>query len=288
MTQTISSRLIVLGLLAAFFFVAVSVTQANHSWGKYHWNLSTADTVVAPLKLGNNLTTAEWNASLVDSTVDWNTASPLISAITPGNTNPAECNPTLGQVEVCNASYGENGWLGIAQVWAYRGRDGHIAQATVLVNDTYFNRPSYNTAAWRQMVMCQEVGHTFGLGHQDEGFTNTNLGTCMDYTSDPLRDDGFGNNLHPNAHDFEMLTSIYAHLNETSSDGGGKPDKGDGGGKGGGKGKPADTALERADWGTAVAADAAGRDNLFVAERGGFEVITHVLWEPATETEHTH
>jgi hypothetical protein len=51
--------------------------------------------------------------------------------------------------------------------------------------------------------MCQEVGHTFRLDHQDEKFNNVNLGTCMDYTSDP---DGSLNgelsNLHPNAHDY--------------------------------------------------------------------------------------
>jgi hypothetical protein len=40
--------------------------------------------------------------------------------------------------------------------------------------------------------MCQEVGHTFGLDHQDENFNNTNLGTCMDYTNDP------STNQHPN------------------------------------------------------------------------------------------
>ena len=27
----------------------------------------------------------------------------------------------------------------------------------------------------------QEIGHTFGLDHQDENFSNANLGSCMDY-----------------------------------------------------------------------------------------------------------
>ena len=64
--------------------------------------------------------------------------------------------------------------------------------------------------------MCQEVGHTFGLDHQDEDFFNPNIGTCMDYTTDP---DGtiLGqlSNEHPNQHDYDMLKSIYAHLNRT-------------------------------------------------------------------------
>jgi len=74
------------------------------------------------------------------------------------------------------------------------------------MNDTYFNTSTYNSPAWRQMVMCQELGHTFGLDHQDVNFNNANLGTCMDYTSDP------STNQHPNQHDYDELSTIYSHL----------------------------------------------------------------------------
>jgi hypothetical protein len=47
--------------------------------------------------------------------------------------------------------------------------------------------------------MCQEVGHTLGLDHQDDVFDNPTLGTCMDYTSDP------STSQHPNRHDYEEL-----------------------------------------------------------------------------------
>ncbi len=50
--------------------------------------------------------------------------------------------------------------------------------------------------------MCQEVGHTLGLDHQDEVFDNPNLETCMDYTNDP------STNQHPNAHDYDQLATI--------------------------------------------------------------------------------
>ena len=43
----------------------------------------------------------------------------------------------------------------------------------------------YNTPAYRRFVTCQELGHDFGLDHQDEVFDNPNLGSCMDYTNDP-------------------------------------------------------------------------------------------------------
>ena len=109
---------------------------------------------------------------------------------------------------MCNGAYGNNGWLGIASIWA---TGDHITQGTVKLNDTYFDTAQYNTPAWRNLVMCQEVGHTFGLDHQDENFTNPNLGTCMDYTNSPA------SNQRPNAHDYQQLQTIYAHLDSTST-----------------------------------------------------------------------
>src|SRR6266508_6040944 len=111
------------------------------------------------------------------------------------------CQATTGRVEVCNSTYGNNGWLGIASIWITTGN--HITQGTVKLNDTYFNTSTYNTTAWRNLVSCQEVGHTFGLDHQDENFDNPNLGTCMDYTRDS------STNQHPNSHDYEELLCIY-------------------------------------------------------------------------------
>jgi hypothetical protein len=85
--------------------------------------------------------------------------------------------------EVCNWKYGNNGWLGLAQIWI---SGGHITQGVSKNNDTYFDTSTYDTPAWRQFVTCQEIGHTFGLGHQDEDFYNANLGSCMDYTVNPI------------------------------------------------------------------------------------------------------
>jgi len=121
-------------------------------------------------------------------------------------------------VEVCNAAYGQNNWLGLAQIWINSSQ--HIVAGTTKVNDTYLNTATYNTPAWRQFVMCQEVGHTFGLDHQDENHTNTNLGTCMDYTNDPsgtLGTNGTLSNEHPNQHDYDQLATIYSHLDSTTT-----------------------------------------------------------------------
>lgn len=180
---------------------------ANHSWGGYHWAR-----VANPftLQLDDNVSPS-WDSYLGKASVDWTKSSILDTVINSGLTNK-NCRPTAGKVEVCNNKYGNNGWLGVAQIWISNG--DHITQGTVKVNDTYFNTAYYNKSAWRQLVMCQEIGHTFGLGHQDEDFYNANLGTCMDYTSDP---DGalYGqlDNRYPNAHDYEELEIIYnSHL----------------------------------------------------------------------------
>ena len=176
-------------------------TQELHAWSTYHWDKPGEQVL---LNLSSNLSAA-WLPYLNTASSDWNQSTVLETTVIPGTQNPRKCKPVPGRVEVCNAAYGRNGWLGIAQVWI---SNGHISQAVVKLNDTYFNMSQYNTSAWKRMVMCQEVGHAFGLDHQDENQTNPNLGTCMDYTTNPS---GPPSNEHPNAHDYEELELIYAH-----------------------------------------------------------------------------
>ena len=198
----IGSALAVLLALVAFS----SDAQANHSWGNYHW--ARTNNNLFNLPMGDNVTLA-WDSYLGTTATDWSTSSVLDTTIVAGKTSRSNCRPTSGRVEVCNYRYGSNGWLGVAQIWV---NGSHIVQGTTKVNDTYFNTAKYNTPAWRQMVMCQEVGHTFGLDHQDEIFNNTNLGTCMDYTNDPTGKAGTNGTLsneHPNQHDYDQLATIY-------------------------------------------------------------------------------
>lgn len=183
-------------------FLLSSPVLANHSWGGYHWARTSNPFT---LKLGDNLDPT-WDSYLGTTSNDWSLSSVLDTTIVPGGTTARRCRPTAGRVEVCDYKYGNNGWLGIAQIWA---SGYHITQATTKMNDTYFITSKYNTPGWRNLVMCQEVGHTFGLDHQDETFDNPNLGTCMDYTSNPL---GPLDNEHPNQHDYDMLATIYGHL----------------------------------------------------------------------------
>lgn len=199
---SIGSSVVVVVLFVSLFVVSA---LANHSWGLYHWGRT-----VNPftLKLGDNISSA-WDGYLVTSSNDWSQSSVLDTTIVFGNTSPRTCKPTAGRVEVCNNKYGKNGWLGVASIWI--NSSGHITQGTVKMNDSYFNAAPYNTSVWKNSVMCQEVGHTFGLDHQDENFGNLPLGSCMDYSSDPTL------NQHPNQHDYEQLETIYGHLDLTNT-----------------------------------------------------------------------
>lgn len=190
-------------LLAVAVVVSVaglgSPASASHSWGGYHWARTENPFT---LQLGDNLG-GVWDPYLATTSSEWSASAVLDTPIVAGSTTAKRCRAANGTVQVCNAAYGRNGWLGVAQIWV---SGSHITQGTVKVNDTYFGAAPYNTPAWRNLVMCQEVGHTLGLDHQDENFDNANLGTCMDYTRDP------STNQRPNAHDYDQLAAIYGHL----------------------------------------------------------------------------
>ena len=119
--------------------------------------------------------------------------------------------------------------------------------------------------------MCQEVGHTFGLDHQDTNFTNTNLGTCMDYTNDP---DGtrYGqlSNLHPNQHDYDEIGIIYSHLDSITTIGAAAFSKGN----------HADVNTDDSSvWGKEIRKDSRGHSSLFERDLGkGDKLFTFVLW----------
>ena len=236
-------------VVGAFFAAPVS---ADHAWGNYHWG-RTANPFT--LKLGDNVTSV-WDSYLRTASAQWTASSVLDTEVVSGVTNPKRCAPSGGLIEVCNSAYGKNGWLGIAQIWV---NGDHIGQGTVKLNDTYFKTAAYNTPAWKNLVMCQEVGHTFGLDHQDEVFDNANLGTCMDYTNNPLA------NQYPNLHDYEQLDTLYSHVDGFTTIGQVL------------SGKAQGEYFGRNEWGKMLKDN--GHVASFVRELGnGQKVFTHVIW----------
>lgn len=200
------NKLITIASLA-FAMLCASAAFANHQWGNYHWERSTNPLDKA---LGDNVT-SQWYDSLLLSQQDWDASSVLSVSIGSGGVkNAKRCSVKNGSIEICNERYGYNGWLGVATITI---SGDHITSGSVKLNDSYFDTQTYDTPAWRNSVMCQEIGHIWGLGHNDEDFATT-TGTCMDYSTDPEL------NQHPDAHDYEMLEQIYSHLDAPQVDGG--------------------------------------------------------------------
>lgn len=273
-----------LGTAAMVMAFAAQPTGANHAWATYHWDRPIGFT----LDLGDNVTSI-WDGALIIAGAtsyvqgtqikagDWSldvwgddgsaTSNPVNTAVTAGRSNARRCDATAGRVEVCNYKYGSNGWLGIAQIWL---SGDHITQGVVKLNDTYFSTATYNKPVWRALVMCQEIGHTLGLGHTDENQTNADTldskgrRTCMDYSNDPTGQE------HPNQHDYDQLGIIYGGHTATGAAGGTTLP---------GKAADADGGLAPGEWGRAIGYTSDGRGHIFERNLGqGRRVVTHVFW----------
>jgi hypothetical protein len=229
-----------LGLASAIACVVLATAgpaYASHSWGGYHWartanpfGLSVEDHVSSAWKPYLSSAASDWGAkgTVTDYYGSYTANSPVTPSVIPNLAAERKCRPVSGRVKVCDAAYGYNGWLGVAQIWV-SGK--HITQGTVKLNDSYYSSgSSYDTPVWRGAVTCQETGHTIGLDHQDT--SGANFHTCMDYANSP---DAF--NEHPNRDDYYELsgsgsdpltghvvafdgitgTAIYTHLDSTNT-----------------------------------------------------------------------
>lgn len=197
-----------LAMVAAF---CVSTAQADHDWNNYHWARTTQG---FDLKVIDSVT-SDWQSEFDSNLNLWSQSAALnlvVDSTDDSSKSRKRCNSKAGQMRVCNAAYGQNGWLGLASINIDTA--GHITQGTAKVNDSY---DWYWTGEDKNHVMCQEVGHVFGLGHTTEDGSSQQ--TCMDYSRDP-------GSQWPNTHDYNELAAIYAHTDgydsyATTTDGGG-------------------------------------------------------------------
>jgi hypothetical protein len=249
--------MLVLVLIFALAAFPASVS-ANHSWGGYHWARTSNPFTITII----DSMTSDWDGNLDTAISDWNQSSVLNVAEEAGSEASnvrKRCRPVSGKVRSCNANYGNNGWLGLAQIWITGGV--HITQGTAKMNDSYLSTSSY-TETNRQHVICQEIGHDWGLDHQDE--SGADLNTCMDY------DDALGNP-HPNAHDYQQLETIYnSHLDSFNSFASSSPMP---------PGFANADVHAQENWGTKVRESANGRSAIFVRDFGnGNQIFTFVFW----------
>ena len=274
-------------VLSLSFAVAVLVTVplfASHGWSNYHWPRSTAEASIPIYRSLTTTTYANWPDHLQKSTFGdpnnpnsytrrgWNDSSVLALTIYSSYTDSTtryNCSPPSQAIRVCNYPYGSTGWAGLAQVWP--DSNGHITKANTKVNDTYFGSGSYVT--WQRHVMCQEVGHDFGLGHTSENGTSQN--TCMDYYRNTSNSDW--QSTGPNQHDFDQLKTQH-HASTL-------PGAGDLFMEGLRAGGPfADSDLNAPwQWGTPIEWSPDGQPVTYLLDptpTPGDEMITYVTWSP--------
>ncbi len=116
-------RFLAIVLLATL--AGASTLFATNSWGNYHW-ARTANPFT--LMTGDNVD-GSWDAYLNAAVDDWSISSVLNLTTDTGGTNPKNCRPTAGRIEVCNSKYGGNGWLGLAQIWATTDAPAEVCSA---------------------------------------------------------------------------------------------------------------------------------------------------------------
>jgi len=169
--------------------------KTTHSWPTKNGNINGLD-----LELQNALDET-WQDEFSLAVEDWDEGTP--DALTLSTKRVAvdytTCSPVEGVMKVCNANYGETGWLGINEVLK-TVPGGVIIQSVAKMNEHYLLNAGQDD---RQYTMCHEIGHGFGLPHTDEDFNNADLGNCLDYSSRPE------NNLHPDESNYLRLQSMY-------------------------------------------------------------------------------
>lgn len=265
-----SRRTVAIGVAAAVAMALGAVLVADHSWANYHWARTASPFTLTIV----NSTTDDWDVYVANAVGDWSQSQKLnMTQDLNGSTSDRDrrqCRTPDGAVRICNQAYGNTGWLGIAGISI--DPQGHIVTGYTKLNDTYFSTTFYDNDAWKQSVTCQELGHNIGLDHQDENFNNTSLETCMDYQNPPWP--------VPNAHDYDQLDTIYAHLDSYNSYTGG------GGGGGGtcnappGKGcNKAGLPQDNGDRGWGISLGRRGQKEKFLrVDPDGTRHLTFVTW----------
>ena len=197
----------------AVLLTAVTVASADHSWNGYHWPSDNLSPTVKD-KTSSNL------YDVPAGVLEWAYADEELKI------KRSDIQPTLTDAKKGNITVSEQTsqfWLGLARIFL---EDGHITKGEVKLNTTYlayYESIGYDGLA--DHVLCQELGHVLGLGHnrdETDSDLDNNPETCMN-------DQEFGGAdlTSPNFHDTVQLNIIYDGHTDAS---GSSDDDGGGGG----------------------------------------------------------
>ncbi len=194
----------------------LGLALASSAQGGSHWARKQTPFT---LQVGDNVDGA-WDSLLPQAIAQWSQSGTVALSEINGSTDPQNCMPGRGVVEVCSAQYGtQDGWLGLTRVYM-NAAGNHIDAVTVQFNDSFFNQSGgpYNNPAARQHTACHEMGHSLGLDHVDND-------SCMNNSQSAIF-----KNVTPVSSDFQTLAQTYNHRDSSVTVGGeGKKQKHRGG-----------------------------------------------------------
>ncbi len=166
------------------FILLLTALNANlafgHRWSSWHWDKST-------IRVGIWSCTADAGAARSD----WDSHTDLSLPTSSSHTD----------ISVWCGNFGDTGWWGLASIedssfdwwhcfWWCRIEHGHAR-----FNSFYGGSTGTGTASDRRGVLCQEIGHLFGLDH-------SNTGDCMGK--------GYYNNVNvTGSHNWSDINSMY-------------------------------------------------------------------------------
>lgn len=152
----------------------------------------------------------EWQDDVTTVMSMWNESNSVNLNVTRFDEPELRTCPFVGQsIKLCSGDFGE------IEEWFSRlsiiNAGDTIVAATIVLNDWYhfekYNATVDEMEAFKEdrriYRICHQFGHSLGLAHTDENYTNPNLGDCMDMTLD------YTSNAVPGQVNFNFLEEYY-------------------------------------------------------------------------------
>ncbi len=152
-----SKSTLIYGLIAVTLLLLNAQILFAHNWGSWHWDKKDLHLYV----FGSH------QAEAVAAIADWDRHIRDLKLHTQFKGHE--------DISVYGANFGATGWWGLASIKNYAYDYWHlwcwckITHAHATYNSYYGGSGGTGTNSAIRGVLCQEIGHTFGLGHNNTG-----------------------------------------------------------------------------------------------------------------------